>query len=99
MNGKKRAQVWIETVIYTLIGLAIIGILLGASKPKIDEMKDKILIEQTISSLNEVSAMFSEVQVAPGNRRNVDLKISRGKLFINGDLNQIGWILESNYKY
>ena len=29
-----------ETVIYTLIGLAVIGLLLAVSKPKIDEMKE-----------------------------------------------------------
>lgn len=95
----KRGQVWVETVIYTLIGLAVIGILLAVSKPKIEQMKDKIIIEQTIKSLSEVSTKIYEVQIATGNKRNLDLKVSKGKFYINATEDKIGWILDSNYKY
>jgi len=37
----KRAQVWVETVIYTLIGLSIMGVVLAVAIPKINETKDK----------------------------------------------------------
>ena len=37
----KRGQVWVETVIYTLIGLAIIGVVMAAALPKINERKDE----------------------------------------------------------
>ncbi len=95
----KRAQVWVETVIYTLIGLAVIGILLAASKPKIDQVRDKLLIEQTIESLNKINAQIYEVQRAPGNKRVLDVKISKGRFFINPATDEIGWTLDSNYKY
>lgn len=94
-----RGQIWIETVIYTLIGLAVIGILLAVSKPKIEQMKDKIIIEQTISSLNEISTRIYDVQIAPGNKRILNLKISKGKFYVNATEDKVGWILESNYKY
>jgi hypothetical protein len=94
-----RGQVWVETVIYTLIGLAVIGILLAVSKPKIEQMKDKIIIEQSIKALNEVSTRIYDVQIAPGNKRTLDLKVSKGRFYINATENRIGWILESNYKY
>ena len=48
IKNKKRGQIWVETVIYTLIGLTIIGLLLAVSKPQIDKQKDKALIEQKI---------------------------------------------------
>ena len=101
MNEKrdKHAQVWIETVIYTLIGLAVIGILLGVSKPKIDAMKDKLLIEQTIASLNEINARIYDVQSAPGNKRILELKISKGRLFLDSFSNEIRWEIDSVYKY
>jgi len=101
MRGKtnSRAQVWVETVIYTLIGLAVMGILLAVSKPKIEEMKDKIIIEQTITSLNDISNKIYDVQISPGNKRILNLKISKGRFYINASRNEIGWILESNYKY
>jgi len=94
-----RAQVWVETVIYTLIGLGIIGILLAASKPKIEEMKDKIIIEQTITSLNDISSKIYDVQISPGNKRILNLKITKGRFYVNASSDEIGWILESNYKY
>ena len=96
-----RGQVWVETVIYTLIGLAVIGILLAVSKPKIEQMKDRIIIEQSIKSLNEISSRIYDVQIASGNKRVLDLKISKGNFYINASegSNTIGWIMESNYKY
>lgn len=97
-HGKK-AQVWVETVIYTLIGLAVIGILLSIAKPKIESMKDKLLIEQTIDSLNKVNNQIFDVQIAPGNKRILNLKISEGNFYVNASGNQIGWILDSDYKY
>ena len=59
---EKKAQVWVETVIYTLIGLTVIGILLGFSKPKIDSMKDKIIIEQTIDLFERINSLILDVQ-------------------------------------
>ena len=94
-----KAQVWVETVIYTLIGLAIIGILLAAARPKIDSMKDKLVIEQTIESLNKLNSKIKEVQIAPGNKREITLKISKGTLTINSIDDEITWILESGYQY
>lgn len=96
-----RGQVWVETVIYTLIGLAVIGILLAVSKPKIEQMKDKIIIEQSIKSLNEISTRIYDVQIATGNKRVLDLKVSKGTFYINASdgADRIGWIMESNYKY
>jgi len=95
----KRGQVWVETVIYTLMGLAIIGILLSVSRPKIEEMKDKLVIEQTIESLNAISNKIYEVQIAPGNKRVLSLKVTKGTFYINSSANKIGWVVESNYKY
>jgi hypothetical protein len=96
---KKKGQVWIETVIYTLIGLAIIGILLASAKPKIDEIKDKLVIEQTIESLNNLDEKIYEVQRSPGNRRIVDFKITKGVLGIDAQEDSIVWLFESNYQY
>jgi len=98
---KKKAQIWVETVIYTLIGLAIIGLLLAISKPKIDQMKDKSVIEQTIDSMNKIdSKIFEVIDRGIGNKRRIDeLKISKGRFIINPVDDEISWILDSSYKY
>jgi len=98
---QKSGQVWIETVIYTLIGLSIIGILLAVSKPKIDSMKDKSIIEQSIETLTIIDNKIYDVQkTGSGNKRTIpELKISKGNLVINAENNSIYWIIDSSYKY
>ena len=92
-------QVWVETVIYTLIGLTVIGILLAVATPKINSIKDKMLIEQSIQVLDQINDKIYEVQRAPGNRRVVDLKISKGKFVIDAANDKLYLVVESNYKY
>jgi len=99
INENKRAQVWIETVLYTLIGLAILGTLMAVAKPKIDSYRDKVVIEQTIESLSLVDEKITSVLRAPGNTRIVDLKISKGKLVIDSQTDTLYWIMESKDKY
>ena len=85
----KRGQIWVETVIYTLIGLSLIGIVIALVMPKIGEFKDKSTIEQTIEVLNLIDSKVNEVLAAPGNVRYVKLKMRRGELLINGTSDEI----------
>lgn len=80
----KRGQIWIETVIYILIGLALIALVLAFITPRINQEKEKILIEQTIESLNEIDSKITKVlEEGPGNVRRIEIGISRGELFFN----------------
>lgn len=80
----RKGQVWVETVLYTLIGFTLIGVVLAFVMPKIDQAKDRTLVEQTISSLTTINDYVEEVLRAPGNIRIVDpLLVSRGALYIN----------------
>ena len=95
MKKRKSGQVWIETVIYTLIGLAVIGILLAVAKPKIDEMKDRATIDQSIGIMDLVNEKIHAVRSAPGNRRVVDLKIGKGKFVVDNDNDAIYWVIDN----
>jgi len=95
----KRGQVWVETVIYTLIGLAIIGLVMAMALPKINERKDEIVIEQSIEALGNIDDKIYEVQKASGNRRVVDLEIRRGALVVNMEDDTIYWELDSSFEY
>jgi type II secretory pathway pseudopilin PulG len=79
----KKGQVWIETVLYTLIGLALIGLVLAFVTPKINESKDRALVEQTIDSLSSLDDKITEVANSQGNKRIVDFTIKRGALYVN----------------
>ncbi len=96
---KKKGQVWVETVIYTLIGLTIIGLVLAVAIPKINSKKDEVMINQAIQALDSIDNKIYEVQRALANRRTVDLDIGKGRLIIDLDNDSISWVLDSKFKY
>lgn len=91
---KKSGQVWIETVLYTLIGLTLIGLALGFVMPKINEARDRAFVEQAISSLSDLDEKMSNViQTGPGNVRQTELLMKKGEFYVNASSNEIGMIL------
>lgn len=89
----KRGQVWIESVLYTMIGLALIGLVLAFVTPKITEAKDKLAVEQTINSLNDFDIKLNAVLEAPGNRRLIEFTMKRGEFFINPGEGKIVFVI------
>jgi len=96
----KKAQIWVETAIYSLIGLAIIGIILAIANPSISRYKDEIIIEQTIAALNDLNGKVLEARETAGNIRIVELRVKKGSLIIDsGDStegNKIIYLLEES---
>lgn len=95
-NIKDKGQVWIETVIYTLIGLSLIGLVLAIVTPRINEFKDRTIIDQTIESLNIFDSKINEILSAPGNKRNIEFNMKRGDLYFNSTNDKIIYILEDS---
>lgn len=91
----KTAQIWIESVLYTLMGLALIGIVLAIATPKINEARDRSLVQQTITSLNVWDDRISELlDRGPGNVRNIPaFMMKRGELIINSTGDEIVFIV------
>ncbi|MBA7615531.1 hypothetical protein ES703_22812 [subsurface metagenome] len=94
----RRGQVWVETIIYTLIAFALIGLVLAFVKPKIEEIQDKGIIEQSISVLEEIDLIIKTLG-DPGNQRVVNLGISKGIFNIDGENNKLFFELESRHTY
>ena len=89
-KNNKKGQVWIETVIYILIGLSLIGLVLAYVLPKINEQKDRSLIEQTIVSLSSFDDKVLEVNDrGEDNKRIVEFTMRSGELSIIPEKNQI----------
>ena len=91
---QKKSQIWVETAIYTLIGMTVIAVILSIAVPQIEKMKDKGVIEQTIYSLGKINEKILETEQAPGNIRIIDLSIKKGKIIINSSGDSIVYILE-----
>ena len=94
-----RGQIWVETVIYTLIGLAIIGLVLAGALPKIEQKKDEMSISRSIEAMTNIDDKIYEVSRAAGNRRVINLEIKKGSLIINPTENSIAWVLDSSFPY
>jgi type II secretory pathway pseudopilin PulG len=93
-----RGQIWVETVIYTLIAFAMMGLVLAFAVPKIQEVQDKGVIEQSIEVLKEIDSIIQNLG-GPGNQRVIDLGINKGTLTINSESNKLFFELESKYEY
>jgi type II secretory pathway pseudopilin PulG len=91
-----RGQVWIETVLYTLIGLALIGVVLAIASPQINETKDRIIVDQTVDSLNLFDQkVYAAIDGSPGNIRKVNaFRMKRGSLLINKTGEEIYYVLD-----
>ncbi len=91
----KKAQVWIETVLYTLVGLALIGIVLAIATPSINKARDRIVVEQTIDSLNRIDGKISDLlDDGADNIRTIDLTMKRGELFFDSASDEITIVID-----
>lgn len=82
---EKRGQVWIETVIYTLIALIMIGTVLSVIRPKIEEIQDKAIIDQTISIMEAIDEEINSViERGSGNKKIIEIELQKGEIQIDG---------------
>jgi len=101
MIGKKRlnrGQVWVETVIYTLIAFSMMGLVLAFAVPKIQETQDKGIIDQSIGVLQDIDTLIKNLG-GPGNQRVIELGINKGKMIIDSKTDMIYFEIESKYQY
>lgn len=89
----KKGQVWIETVLYTLIGLALIGMVLGFAMPKIIDAKDRTAVEQAIKSLEDFDGKINTLLVS-GNVRIYELTLKRGSLTLDFKNNKVFFVID-----
>ncbi len=91
-----KGQVWLETVIYTLIGLSILGVILALVTPKIQETKDKAVIDQSLSLLDDLSRTIDEIKFVPGNSWPVQLKFEKGVFVVDGEGDEVYFLFEDS---
>lgn len=104
--SSKKSQVWIETVIYTGVALALMGLVLSFAVPKIREMQDKTIIEKTISELEGLNnKIYNVIQGGPGNVRKEIVYVTgrEGKteerLIIDAKNNKIKFQMRTPHQY
>ena len=95
----KKAAIWVSTVLYILITLAVLGIAYAAIKPRIDEMRDKAIIEQSITMLDDLDETIREVKEVEGTRRQIEIQLKQGTLIFECVERRVSWQYASAYKY
>ncbi|MEK6904691.1 MAG: hypothetical protein AABW87_03800 [Nanoarchaeota archaeon] len=93
-----RGQIWVETVIYTLIGFSLMGLVLAFVIPKIEETRDRGTIEQSIAVLRDIDSLIRNLG-GPGNQRILELGINKGSMTINAHDDRIFFEIESRHSY
>lgn len=93
-----RGQIWVETVIYTLIAFVMIGLVLAYAKPQIEKLQDRAIIEQSIAMVKNIDSTILTIG-APGNQRLMELGIKKGTLKIDGVKDLIVFEMESKHTY
>ena len=97
---KKKGQIWIETVIYTLIAFVMIGAVLTFAKPKIEEFQDKAIVEQSLAVMQQLDNLILEVGSGiQGNKRIRDISLKKGSLTIDGTNDRLIFLVEGKYAY
>src|SRR3989344_8255410 len=91
-----RGQVWIETVIYTLIGLTLIAMTLAFLMPKINQSNDRSAVEQSIEALNLFDQKVVEVTTSSAGSSRIipEFLIKRGSLSVKPDTDDLLFVIE-----
>lgn len=97
-KGNSRGQIWIETVLYTLIAFVMIGLVLAFAKPQIEKLQDKAILDQSVELMKNIDSVILTIG-APGNQRLVELGIKKGELIIDGENDLIEFKMESRQTY
>ncbi len=97
MNNK-RGQIWVETIIYTLIAFVMIGLVLFFASPRIGKAQDKAVIDQSLTVMGDIDSLISDISI-PGNKRVINLEIRKGTLKIDGGGDRLIFEIESRHTY
>lgn len=89
-----------ETLLYTVVGLAIISVVLSFAIPKLEQNKERALIVEQISTLKSLDVIILELANAPvGSAKTYHLSLNRGSLTIDGVGNTIATSLDTSAQY
>ena len=72
---------------------------MGFAKPKIEQIQDKSIIEQSIGMMKDIDSTIEDVKIVSGNKREIELGVKKGSLNIDASNDQIIFEIESQYDY
>ncbi len=90
-----------ETLLYTVVSLAILGTVLSFAIPKMQQSQERARIETSIASMRALDDIIRTVHtLPPGNSRTSLINVEQGTLMIDSEDEVIVWSIPSlNLKY
>lgn len=93
-----KGQVWVETVVYLLIAFVMMGLVLSYIKPKIEELRDKSIVEQSIEVMQEIENSILTIG-SPGNKRLIEIGVKKGTFTVNSTYDVITFEMTTTYAH
>ncbi|MDD5133600.1 MAG: hypothetical protein PHD81_00435 [Candidatus Nanoarchaeia archaeon] len=79
----KKADIWISAVIYVALGVVILAVVLAATTPAINKMRDRNTYLQTKEVMHKIDSTIKDVlREGPGAQRTASIEIQRGEFSI-----------------
>ncbi|MFA5175738.1 MAG: hypothetical protein WC413_00550 [Candidatus Nanoarchaeia archaeon] len=79
----KKADIWISAVIYVALGVVILAVVLAATTPAINKMRDRNTYLQTKEVMHKIDSTIRDVlREGPGAQRTASIEIQRGEFSI-----------------
>jgi type II secretory pathway pseudopilin PulG len=94
----RSGQVWVETIIYTLIAFVMIGLVLSYARPKIEQLQDSAILQQSTDMMKQIDSTILTMGGA-GNQRILEIGIKKGDLKIDGVNDKIIFEMETQSLY
>ena len=98
LKFSKKGQVWVETVIYTLIAFVMIGLILSYARPKLEQLQDETILQQSSTILKQIDSTILTLGTE-GNQRILSIGIKKGVLKLDAVNELIIFEIESTKLY
>lgn len=97
MKAKKKSQIWISAIIYTLVAVVALVLILNTGLPILNEMKDRSVFTKIKDVMQDLDSHITEIaRQGEGSQATVSFEIGEGEInFID---NQIVWEIETKSK-
>jgi hypothetical protein len=94
----KKGDIWISAVLYMALGIIVIALILAASLPLIEKIKDRNTVAETKNLLLSIDESIKTVaKEGPGSQRELSsLIIKKGQLDVRGTDDTITWQLKTS---
>ena len=94
---EKKADIWVSAILYFALGVLILTLVLAATLPVIEQLKDKNVIIQTKNLMSDLDENIREVyREGAGSQRTIEITIKEGDFIIENNL--ITFELESTFQ-